>query len=267
MSSQRRIAGTCAAVCCNNSTGRQRVCHAACPALNGAVMRSFIVIAWALLITACGAASPETTTPAGVPLPNSDASSVATLAPRATAMPEGPVATPTLASTPAGISGTLRVSDGQWLTLSHPFFDWTLVIPRDWGISSDTGFELQVNRPDVRASVHLLAQRWRDTERLPDARAYVEYWKHYARGNLFPVFADGVQVSESETGQNQFGGPYLRFEFDDLKHGVRYMQVYASRGGPTSLVVTLQAKRDVYEREHDVFDHILASAALRKEQP
>ncbi len=133
-------------------------------------------------------------------------------------------------------------------------------------ITYDTGFEVSANDPPKTAYMHLLSQTWLTKDRKPNARAYVDYWKNSHFGNIFPIFADGDLVSESEIGKDKFGGPYLHYEFNDTKKGVRYLQVYASGGGPNSLVVTVWAKSADFDGVKSVLESIINSVELVKEK-
>lgn len=174
-------------------------------------------------------------------------------------------ATPTfiIAATPTQLSGTIVTDDGQSLVLSHPNFYWKLKLPRDWVITYDTGFQLKANNPQKTAFAHLLSQMWDNEDVRPaTGRDYVNYWKHSDFGDLFPIQAQGTQTSETEINKDKFGGPYSRYEFDDAKAGWQYLQVYASGGGPNSLVVTVMAKSADFASVRDVLDRILNSAEL-----
>jgi hypothetical protein len=169
------------------------------------------------------------------------------------------------AATPTEPSGTVIRNDGQNLILSHPQFYWTLTLPQDWIITRDEGFEVEANDPKKTAFVHLVSQQWEnETEWLPTAQDYVNYWKNSPLGDVFPVFAEGTQLSETEISQAKFGGPYLRYEFEDAKKRIHYVQVYASGGGPNSLIVSAYAKIDDFLGVKDVLDSILESATLLK---
>ena len=169
-------------------------------------------------------------------------------------------------ATPTEPSGTVILNDGQNLSLSHPEFYWTLTLPQDWEITHDTGFELEANDPDKTAFTHLLSQTWLTKDRKPNARAYVDYWKNSTYGDIFPIFAEGTLVGETEISQDKFGGPYLRYEFEDSKKGIRYLQVYASGGGPNSIVLTAWAKNADYPNVQAVLEGILNSVELLPEK-
>jgi hypothetical protein len=169
-------------------------------------------------------------------------------------------------ATPTEPSGTVIRNEGQNLILSHPEFYWTLTLPQDWVITYDTGFELEANNAAETAFTHLVSQTWLTKDRKPNARAYVDYWKNSTYGDIFPIFAEGTLVSETEVSQDKFGGPYLRYEFDDSKKGVHYLQVYASGGGPNSLVLTVWAKSTDYPNVQAVLEAILNSVELLQEK-
>ena len=187
-----------------------------------------------------------------------------------TAISAAPTRTPTVRATVVptahGPSDTQKKDGGQSLVLSNAKFYWTLKLPRDWIVMDDTGFELQANNPPKSAFVHLLSQTWKRENRLPNAQAYVSYWKSLPYGSAFPVHADGQQVAQADVSPDHFGGPYLRFEFIDARHSLHYAQIYASGGGPNSMVVTTGAKNADFDGLKPALDGILTSAALLKEQ-
>jgi len=173
---------------------------------------------------------------------------------------------PATPETPTEPSGTIRRVEGAMLVLSHPDFYWTLTLPQNWVITHDTGFEIEANNPEQTAFVHLLSQTWLTKDRKPDARAYIDYWKNSTYGDIFPIFAEGTLVSETEIGQDKPGGPYLRYEFGDAKKGIHYLQVYGSGGGPNSLVLTVWAKNADYAQVQTVLETMLNSVALLPEK-
>ena len=97
---------------------------------------------------------------------------------------------------------------------------------------------------------------------MPDAKSYVEHWKDFTYGNVFPLYANGTQVSEAEIGQDKFGGPYLQFEFDDSKKELHYLQVYASAGGSTSAMLTTWTSYESYEKAKNIMQDTINSFAL-----
>ena len=168
-----------------------------------------------------------------------------------------------LPSTPVESSGTVITTDASSQILSHPTFNWTVTLPDDWIVTYDSGYQVQATSADRQVSLRIQAQRWKqDSDRIPDARSYVDHWKDFIYGNVFPMYANGTQVSEAEIGQDKFGGPYLRFEFDDSRKEVRYLQVYASAGGPTSAMLTTWASYDSYENAKNIVQDIINSFAL-----
>ena len=207
----------------------------------------FVLIAICFVLTACrrtSPSSPSPSAPTGVPTS----------------------AVPTIAATATAPTGTVIKPEGQLLIVSHPDFYWTLKLPQDWVITHDTGFEIEANNPNQTGFIHLLSQTWLSKDRKPNARAYVDYWKNTTYGDLFPIFAEGTLVSETEINPDRLGGPYLRYEFDDSRHGLRYAQVYAAAGGPNALVVTGRAKTADYSSVQAVLDGILNSAGLMPEK-
>ncbi len=167
--------------------------------------------------------------------------------------------------TPPPNPGTTVTVAGQSKILSHHKFYWTLKLSQDWVITYDRGFEVLANNPSQTAFMRLLSQVWDSNARLPTARDYVNYWKNDKYGNLFPIYAQGTQVSETEISRDKFGGPYLRYEFDDSKNGMRYLQVYASGGGPNSVVLTTWAKSADFDNVKTVLEGILGSLELLKQ--
>jgi hypothetical protein len=165
-------------------------------------------------------------------------------------------------ATPTEPSGTVILNDGQNLVLSHPEFYWAFKLPPDWVITHDSGFEIEAHNAGETAFMHMVSQTWLTKDRKPNARAYVDYWKNSTYGDIFPVFAEGTLVGESEISKEKFGGPYLRYEFDDGKNGLCYLQVYASGGGPNSLVLTVWAKDTDYPNVQVVLESILNSVEL-----
>ena len=111
--------------------------------------------------------------------------------------------------------------------------------------------------------MRLQAQRWAQaSDRLPNAQAYVEHWKNFEYGNIFPLFADGTQISETEISPDKFGGPYLQYAFDNDTKKIHYLQVYASAGGPTSATVTTWATYDAYDKAQKIMQEIIDSFEL-----
>ena len=239
------------------------VCASGCdsaPSVTPALPAASVLPAGTPTLAAAVAASPAVT----------QSAPAATVAPTRLATPSTAAPTPGPTSlfrtpTPPANPGTLIKDDGTSLVLSHPGFFWTLKLPRDWIISYDRGFELFANNPQQTAFMRVFSQVWpTQQEWLPNARAYVDYWKQYPDGNLFPVFAAGTQLAESEMSPDKYGGPYLRYEFDDAKRGRRYLQVYASGGGPNSVVLTVWSKTADHEATQAVLEGILSSLALLK---
>jgi hypothetical protein len=153
--------------------------------------------------------------------------------------------------------------DASSLVLSHPEFNWTLRLPDNWTITYDAGFQINASNPDKTIFMRLQAQRWaQENDRLSDARAYIEHWKNFAFGNIFPLFADGKQISEIEISQDKFGGPYLQYEFDDSVKKIRYVQVYASAGGPSSAMVTTWTTYGEYDKAQKTMQTIIDSFEL-----
>ncbi len=230
--------------------------------------RTLLLLVAVILSTGCDSAPSvlplPTTTPLSppsntLPLTTPQSTSTNTATRQATAVPPRETSVPT----PVEPSGTVIRDDRQSLLLSHPEYLWTLSLPHDWLITSDVGFQLRANNPQRTAFVSLLSQIWEtEAERRPTARAYVEYWQHHLLGNLFPVEAAGAQVAENEISHDKFGGPYLRYEFNDQKTGRHYWQVYASGGGRNSVVVTIWTNSNDFQRERATLERMLNSAAL-----
>lgn len=136
-------------------------------------------------------------------------------------------------------------------------------LPQDWVITYDRGFEILANDPNRTAFLHLLSRVWGSPqERLPTARDFVAYWHHWKYGDIFPIYANGKQVSETEISGDKFGGPYLRYEFDDSRKGVRYVEVYASGGGPSSVVLSCWTNEASFNTVKTTLDDILQSLEL-----
>ena len=159
-------------------------------------------------------------------------------------------------------SGTVVEKVSSSLMLSHPEFNWKLTLPNDWTITYDAGYQVNANSPDQTIFVRLQSQRWKGSERPSSAQAYVEHWKNFSYGNVFPLFANGTQVSETEVGQDKVGSPYLQYEFDDGNKKVRYLQIYASAGGPTSAMVTTWTTYDSFDKAKNVMQSIINSFEL-----
>lgn len=163
-------------------------------------------------------------------------------------------------------SGTIILEVGETHSVSNPDYSWSLQIPKSWIVLEDTGFEFSADEPTHIAHAHLLSQTWLTKERKPTARAYVDYWKQSKFGNLFPLLAQGEQVSEQEVSQDKFGGPYLRYVFDDGVAHVHYIQVYASSATSSSLVLTVWAKNSEFDSVKGMLEDILNSAALQPQK-
>jgi hypothetical protein len=136
-------------------------------------------------------------------------------------------------------------SDGSTTTttIAFPLPARPFVLPGSWVIDRDTGYVLEGHDAESRAFVRMLFQHWRTEGHGPaSAEAYVQYWHDFIWGDVFPVDARGAQVSKTEVGQGKVGGPYLRYEFEDAARGTHYVQVYASGGGISSIVLTGWAK-------------------------
>lgn len=243
-------------------------------------MRIKFVLLLLILVLVGGACSsgeePEQASPTAVSAPaQSEGTAVSTTAdeptsapalepttapePTATAVPQQPATLPP-AETPTGTSLVLA---GSEMVLSHADFGWTVTLPATWIITDDSGYQLLAQSPDGALSVRIQAQRWETAEkRLPNARAYVDHWKNFAYGDVFPLYADGQMVSESEVAGDKFGGPYLQYEFQDSDRGFHYSQVYASAGGPNSAVLTVSAVEAGYAGAQTVIQAILASFEL-----
>jgi hypothetical protein len=239
----------------------------------------FLMSVWVCMVLVACKSSPAPSTPtaatgsAATPASSSTAlastpsasPSVATLTTPPAVLTLTPIVGATAVPTTSSPSDTVKRTDGQNLVLSNPRFYWTLKLPGEWVVTNDTGFELQASSPQKTAFVHLLSQTWKPGNRLPNAQAYVNYWQHTVYGNVFPPYADGTQLAQTEVSPEKFGGPYLRYEFDDNKKGMHYLQVYASGGGPSSLVVTTWARSADFDGLKGTLDAIITSAALLQE--
>jgi hypothetical protein len=234
--------------------------------------RTLFVLVLLVLSTGCDSAASVTPVPATAALNTATPAliltpplvlgtstpSVATATPvRGTPRPTG-----TATTAPAGMASKV---DGQSLILSNSVFYWSIAIPRDWLISGNNGFEFDANPPGKLAFVHLLAQTWLSKDRKPNAAAYVDYWKQSKYMSVFPFFAEGTLKAQDEISADKFGGPYLRYEFVNGKQGLTYVQVYASGGGPSSIVATVWAKSVDYPGLKSTIDAIINSVALLNE--
>lgn len=160
-------------------------------------------------------------------------------------------------------TGTVLEPAGDEILLSHPTFSWRVTLPADWIITYDTGFQLEANSPDQAVLVHVQAQRWETAEsRPPNAQAYVDHWKNFTYGDIFPLYADGEQLAETEVAPDKFGGPYLQYEFLDSEEGLHYLQIYASAGGPASAMISVWTAEDNYDAVQALMEAILASFEL-----
>lgn len=245
-------------------------------------MRNFIFTVALLCLSLAGcdaqAGPPPVATLAQIATPAATLAQAATPAPSAaspvaaaphagTGAPSGVPArtTPTPAATETPPGMTIK-ADGQALVLSNTAYYWSMSIPRDWLTSGNNGFEFYANQPDKRAFVHLLSQTWLSKDRKSNAQAYVDYWKNFKYGNLFPIGVPGALVGHAEVSQGKFGGPYLRYEFEDGKAGMRYVQVYASGGGPSSIVASVWAASADYPALKSTLDAIINSVTLLNTQ-
>ncbi len=229
----------------------------------------------ALILAACfaeepGQIEPDEATATGSVVEGEQAATV--VGTPAAATPDSPTPAPTetaviglpgtlpTAETPTGT--TLEIVSNQMM-LAHPDFGWQVALPDSWIITVDSGYQLEAQSPDGAAFARVQAQRWETTERrFPNARAYVDHWKNFAYGDVFPLFADGEQLSETEVGQDKPGGPYLLYEFQDTRRGVHYIQLYASAGGPASAMITVATAADSFEAIEELALAIINSFAL-----
>ena len=218
-----------------------------------------------LILAACTPARETAGPPTAVSTSPSVTNGTETIVPTATQSTEKE-STPDASQplpTPPVPSGTVMEADTSWLRLSHPLFNWQLVLPQNWVIAYDSGYELLANSPDETVFMRLQAQLWPQAEaRLPNARAYVNHWKQFIYGDVFPLYADGIQISESELSQNKLGGPYLAYEFHDSNKGIHYLQLYASADGPSSALVSTWTTDDEYDTAQNVMQEILNSFEL-----
>src|SRR5437870_128790 len=123
-----------------------------------------------LLLSGCESAPPDGATATPPAQAVSTPAATATVPATPTPANTPPFRTPTPPANP----GTVIKDDGSFLVLSHPFFFWTLKLPRDWLITYDRGFELFANNSQQTAFVRLFSEVWSSVDkRLPTARAYV----------------------------------------------------------------------------------------------
>ena len=136
-------------------------------------------------------------------------------------------------------------------------------LPENWVVSRDTGYVLEAHDPEERAFVRLLFQHWWTQGSGPaSSRAYIQYWHDFILGDVFPVDARGDQISETEVGNGKVGGPYLRYEFEDAQRATRYVQVYASAGGISSVVFTGWAKSTEFPAVEATLEAMIESVEL-----
>jgi hypothetical protein len=163
--------------------------------------------------------------------------------------------------------------DDSTTTTTHPVTSTTattfplparpFALPEDWVVTRDSGYVVEARDPESRAFVRLLFPHFRTRGSGPaSARAFVEYWHDFILGDVFPVDARGEQLSETEVGNGKVGGPYLRYEFEDAQRATRYVQVYASAGGISSIVLTGWAKSADFPAAQATLEAILDSAEL-----
>ena len=96
----------------------------------------YLMVALICLVLFACANSPPSSTPAP------SATAVFTAARVATQFAATPDAM--LTPTPRRLSETGKQDDGQNLVLANPKFYWTLKLPRDWVVSTDTSNSLEV---------------------------------------------------------------------------------------------------------------------------
>ena len=167
---------------------------------------------------------------------------------------------------PSKPSHTVDTKQPHGILLSNPTWHWSLTLPADWTVASDSGSELVATSAAKNACVHLLSMQWQKrAQRQPSALGFVGYWQHYEAGSAFPMYAAGAQVSETDVGKTR-DGHYLRYEFDDTKNGMCYLQTYASAGGPNGLVASTRVKCAELTAMRGVLDGILGSATLLPEK-
>lgn len=188
-----------------------------------------------------------------------------TPAPAATQIPADspPLSAILLSPPPSQPSGTVHTPSEAGLHLSHPEFLWQITLPADWVIIYDSGYELHAHNPDQTIFVRLQAQRWPDRDARPaDAQAYVEHWRNFVYGDVFPLFAAGEQLSEQVMMPEKVGGPFLAYEFHDTLKEIHHLQLYASAGGPTSVLVTTWTSTTEIDQARPLMEEILQSFDL-----
>lgn len=236
---------------------------------------ALLILILALILAACtsedtGQVEPDGATATAPVVEQEQATAVSSTAVPASPENPSPTPTPTAVTGPPGTLPTAEAPTGTTLEiasdlmlLSHSEFGWQVALPASWIITYDAGFQLEAQSPDKSTFARVQAQRWETAEaRLPDARTYVDHWKNFAYGDVFPLFANGEQLSETEVGQGKPGGPYLQYEFQDSQRGLYYMQLYASAGGPASAMVTVWTVEDGNEAVQEPMLAIINSFAL-----
>ncbi|MAU01576.1 MAG: hypothetical protein CL608_30935 [Anaerolineaceae bacterium] len=234
-------------------------------ALTGVRGTSIGLLLLIFILSACNAAAETAVTPttgATAPAVTSAAETPASIladSTASTATATAPLPLPT-ATVP---SGTIIESDASSLLLSHPEYLWQLTLPANWVVTQDSGFMLRANSPDETVFMRLQAQLWPQPEaRLASAEAYVNHWKQFVYGDVFPLYADGQQIAESEVSEDKFGGPYLAYEFHNSGKGIHYLQLYASAGGPNSVLVSTWTTDDDFENTLGVMQEIINTFEL-----
>ena len=229
----------------------------------------FILILMMLFGSACSGDTPDTAEPDAA-APTVETAETDPASAPTTAVESTPEPTETDVPIPAGVlptaetpTGTVLETVGNDMLLAHPHFSWLVTLPADWIITYDSGFQLEANSPDQAVFARIQAQRWETAEgRLPNARAYVDHWKNFTYGDVFPLYADGEQLAEIEVAPNKFGGSYLQYEFLDSVDGLHYFQIYASAGGPGSAMLSVWTAADDYAAFQAIMEAILASFEL-----
>ena len=225
----------------------------------------FILILMMLFGSACSGDTPDTAEP------DAAAPTVETVETDPTSAVEPtPEPTETAVTIPAATlptaeapTGTVLELAGSDMLLAHPDFSWLVTLPADWIITYDSGFQLEANSPDQAVFTRIQAQRWETAEKQqPNARAYVDHWKNFTYGDVFPLYADGEQLAEIEVAPDKFGGPYLQYEFLDSVDGLHYFQIYASAGGPGSAMLSVWTAEDDYAAFQALMEAILPSFEL-----
>lgn len=151
-----------------------------------------------------------------------------------------------------------RNSDGEWKTISHPQYDFSVTYPSRWhastygehGFKGEESIKLYIS-PDRHASAIVVRRRAAANPTLED----VVKWRYYSR------------IYNRLENHSSYEEVYLReFEIDEHPVAVRqyksgnymYEDVHIARSNDI-IVVTLEGEISDFETLHDEFDRIVKS--------